>query len=201
MVTLDTVTLLGMDSINIHRLTQAALKCNQNIRFKAVKLLGNLDIPEMGYYRIPPLKCIEDYSKFVMKELYKYVDTEHVLIIHHDGYIVNPSAWNSEWLSYDYIGAPWSDRPQERCVGNGGFCLRSRRLLEIIATDPFITEFHPEDKIICRTYGEYLESKYFIKFAPKTDADKFSTEGWTKNQKQYNGEFGFHGKHVLNLPI
>jgi hypothetical protein len=36
----------------------------------------------------------------------KHVDTEFAILVHEDGFIVNPECWR--WvLKYDYIGAPW----------------------------------------------------------------------------------------------
>lgn len=67
-----------------------------------------------------------------------YVDTDYCLIIHDDGFIVNPHLWTDDFLKYDYIGAPWylginrgltwlQDR--HNLVGNGGFCIRSKKLM------------------------------------------------------------------------
>ena len=55
-------------------------------------------------------ECIEKlshdtYSKFILHELYKYINTEFCLIIHDDGFIINPHLWSDSFLEYDYIGA------------------------------------------------------------------------------------------------
>ena len=57
-----------------------------------------------------------------------------MLIIQHDGFILNHKAWDNEFLNYDYIGAPvyWMGNKLIE-VGNGGFSLRSKKLLKIIA--------------------------------------------------------------------
>jgi hypothetical protein len=34
-------------------------------------------------------------------------DTEFAILVHEDGFIVNPECWSDEFLKYDYIGAPW----------------------------------------------------------------------------------------------
>lgn len=132
----------------------------------------------------------------MVKDLYKYVDTDYVLIIQSDGYVKNPTAWMDEWLSYDYIGATWWYNDKFN-VGNGGFSLRSRKLLQILATDRNIVRTHPEDHHICRTYGRYLTKKCGIRFAPDEVAKKFSIEGYKQKDKTYSGQFGFHGGAVV----
>ena len=60
---------------------------------------------------------LEGYSEFVIRELHKYVDTSHCLLVQWDGYVLNPKSWLPQFLDYDYIGAPWNGN----VVGNGGF--------------------------------------------------------------------------------
>jgi hypothetical protein len=43
---------------------------------------------------------------------------------------VNPAAWDPEFLDWDYIGAKWFWAEAGKRVGNGGFSLRSYKLLE-----------------------------------------------------------------------
>ena len=99
-----------------------------------------------------------------------------MLIIQHDGFVLSADNWREEFFNYDYIGAPWigyfKDQPQFN-VGNGGFSLRSKKLLDILAEDDHIELGKPEDAIIGRQYREYLESKG-IKFAPEEIAGKFA---------------------------
>lgn len=144
----------------------------------------------------PEINTIEQYSHYIAKELYHCIKTSHILIIQHDGYIINPNEWDDSWLQYDYIGATWWYHDGMN-VGNGGFSLRSRRLMEIVATDPHITQYHPEDHHICRTYRKYLENTYGIKFAPEDVADKFSYEGYMQPHKSLGKQFGFHGKRNM----
>ena len=148
--------------------------------------------------KLCPLICVEDYN----------------LIIHADGFAVNPEAWTDEFLNYDYIGARWGDG----VVGNGGFCLRSRKLYDAlkdmnvknltsdypeymddvscyVINDAGVKSI-PEDNIICKIHKNTLEQKYNIKFAPVEIADRFSIEydygsGWLGKR------LGFHGKHGI----
>jgi tetratricopeptide (TPR) repeat protein len=111
-----------------------------------------------------------------------------VLVIQWDGYVVNPAAWTDAFLQYDYIGAPWGFHNDAHRVGNGGFSLRSSRLLRALS-DPDISETDPEDEMICRRYRPLLEERYGIRFAPEALAARFSFET-TYFEDQ---PFGFHG--------
>ncbi len=137
---------------------------------------------------IPPLAGRAAYSQFVIRELLRHIETEHVLLIQWDGYVVNPDAWSDEFLRHDYIGARWGFHDDAHCVGNGGFSLRSRRLLEALQ-DPAIDRFEPEDVMICRDYRPLLESRYGIRFAPPELADRFSFETTYPQGRP----LGFHG--------
>lgn len=137
---------------------------------------------------IPPLAGRAAYSRFVMKDLLRHIHTEHVLLIQWDGYVVNPDAWSDEFLRHDYIGARWGFHEDAHCVGNGGFSLRSRRLLEALQ-DSAIDRFEPEDVMICRDYRPLLESRHGIRFAPAGVADRFSFETTYPQGRP----LGFHG--------
>lgn len=189
---LPNVTLFGIDAHDPEGLKRAAEISQRDIEFGAVKIITE---------RLFPAKDNAEgrlnYSKFMIRNLNEHFETSHVLTIHADGYVLNPEAFKEEWLQYDYIGATW-DFYNEHMVGNGGFSLRSKKLCSILALDNTITEYHPEDMIICRTHRAYLESKYGIKFAPVEVAKKFSIEGWglAPTFRVYNNEFGFHGYHL-----
>jgi hypothetical protein len=193
---LPTVTLLGLDCVNIERLKVVADICQKHFEFGAVKLLSSISDIDSRVVRIDHVGSIESYSHFFVKNLYKHVDTDFVLVIQYDGFILNPSAWTDEFLSYDYIGAPWWYE-DENNVGNGGFSLRSKKLLKVLAEDESITEHHPEDHHIVRTYGNHLRSKGIV-FAPEHVASKFSIEGCLKEPAPvkygsvWTNEFGFH---------
>ncbi len=137
---------------------------------------------------IPRIGSVAEYSRFVLKELGRYCNTEHLLLVQWDGYIINPYSWRPEFLEYDYIGAPWGWYEDSHRVGNGGFSLRSRRLLDALQ-DEGIVDLEPEDEAIRRRYRRLLEAKYGIRFAPEEIAEAFSYE--TISPK--GDPFGFHG--------
>ncbi|GGA93639.1 DUF5672 family protein [Puia dinghuensis] len=193
-IKLKDVTLFGVDSVDIDRLIVASELSQKFIQFGDVKLLSHIKADCTDVVRIDPITSLEQYSHFMIKEAYKYADTKYLLVIQYDGFVLNPWAWSDEFLEYDYIGGPWW-WVKNHSVGNGGFSLRSRRLMEEVALDENIKECHPEDVVICRTWGEYLKQKGF-KFAPEDIAHRFSTDGGKWKQ-----QFGFHGADISDWEI
>lgn len=183
------VTLFGIDNHDPKGLLRAAEISTRDIEFGAVTMITE----KLFTGR-------EGYSRFCIESMASYIETSHVLIIHADGYVQNPLAWDNEWLQYDYIGATWWYKDGMN-NGNGGFCLRSKKLLDILASLD-ITDYHPEDDVICRQLRPWLEDKYGIKFAPDEVCNKFSIEAFNvpPPHNKYNGQFGFHGYHVSGLP-
>jgi hypothetical protein len=136
---------------------------------------------------IEPIRSLHEYSDFVMKRLLHHINTKYLLVIQWDGYVVNPAAWSADFQRFDYIGARLPFLPGGRSVGNGGFSLRSRRLLEVLQ-DPRFSETHPEDLKVCQTYRDTLEQEFGIKFAPEDVADRFAFE----LAEPVTATFGFH---------
>jgi glycosyltransferase involved in cell wall biosynthesis len=206
---LPQITLVGADCVDIERLIDAADKSCEGIEFGAVKLFSSLESDDPRVYRIRHLGSKEDYSWFIMKEMVHYIDTEYILIIQHDGYIIDPMKWRPEWLQYDLIGAVWEWYPEDgrTRVGNGGLSVRSKRLMEIVKKDNSIYPMNEhginhhceEDHVICRIFGKYLQDNYGIKFAPEDEARKFSIEAWRNPDPVYRGQFGFHGGGIIGV--
>jgi hypothetical protein len=146
---------------------------------------------EIRWRQIRPLKSRLDYSEFMLRELADHIGTSHALCVQWDGFVLRGSAWRSEFLDYDYIGAIWPHFKDGHNVGNGGFSLRSKRLLEACKELPFDGS-HLEDVVICRLNRERLEADG-IRFAPESLARRFAFERAPPD----GHEFGFHG--VFNL--
>lgn len=138
------------------------------------------------------IRNLEDYSRFMIKNLQAYVKTSHVLTIQWDGYVIQPNSWKEQFLNYDYIGAPWP-RKSGLWVGNGGFSLRSIKLLTALKEEAIVPT-HPEDACICDQHREYLEVACRLRFAPTDIAQSFSFEFI----KPHDHVFGFHG--MSNFP-
>lgn len=188
---LGNVTLICVDCSRHAEALAAIRKSMVECGFAAVKFLTDRQFYFDGIevVLISSIKSKEEYSEFIIKQLNKYFDTEFVLLIQHDGYVLNGGSWLPEFLDYDYIGAPWL-YVDGKNVGNGGFSLRSKKLHDILAKDDFIFASDPEDQAIGRLYRDYLVRKYNIKFPEEDLADRFSFELRTP---MYD-TFGFHGR-------
>lgn len=163
-----------------------------------------------------PINNMKDYARYMIYHLHEHVDTEFVLTVQHDGFIINPLAWTDEFFDYDYVGAPWPWREQgfvtpfgeHIAVGNGGFSLRSKKLTEVptkvdvpfdvVAMNDFYKMFGGvnwnEDGNIC-VHNRHIFEEQGCKFAPVELARFFSHES-TLDINRGLVPFGYHG----NLP-
>jgi hypothetical protein len=186
-------TLACVDCRN-HELAVVALRRSMaQCRFERVQFFTDrpFALPGIETVVIPEIGSIADYSRFMVKELGSRIETEFALVVQYDGYVLSGRRWRAEFHGYDYIGAPWS----RGGVGNGGFSLRSRKLMQALR-DPRIAELVPEDVAICETYRGLLESEYGIRFAPVGIAGKFSFETLPPPEPT----LGFHGiAHQVRL--
>jgi hypothetical protein len=142
--------------------------------------------PDIEYARAPLIRSTKDYSDLLLTGIDQYVQGSHVLIIQWDSFITHPNLWRDEFLDYDYIGPVWPHHP-ETPVGNGGFSLRSAKLLQAIKNPGFIKR-HPEDYCICADNKDFLEKECDIRFAPSEIAEQFAVE-----RSEWHDAFGFHG--------
>jgi len=163
-----------------------------------IKELGILhfEIEELDWY---------GYNKFILKNLYDYINTDYCLIVQWDGFILNHNLWLNEFYNYDYIGASWPDwliqnsqwvndavkaNKNYSLVGNGGFSFRSKKLLFETKVASFDCS-GPEDAYICINHYDYFLERG-IKFAPVSVADVFSREA--NHALSWDSVFGFHGE-------
>lgn len=194
---LPSVTLVCIDN-RTPALAEAALRrCMAQIDFARVLLFTD---PQ---WRTPQASGIEvlavaidsvpAYSQFMLRGLDAHVQTDHVLVVQWDGYVLDATQWDPGFLDWDYLGAPLRDAAVDRAVGNGGFSLRSKRLLRALQ-DPEMVLHHPEDICICHTNRDRLERQHDIRIAPLPVAQRFAYERTAPN----GPTFGFHG--LFNLP-
>ena len=206
---LPDVTLACVDTAN-HALALRALGLSRrNLAFGRTlfvtdRIPDGIDVPSgIDVVTIDALASRDDYSRFVLKSLVRHVETACVLLVQWDGYIVNPDAWDDAFLDADYIGAKWHWYDDSRRVGNGGFSLRSRKLLEALqdprialppaardpGSQPLDAGADAEDVAICRTFRPLLEHEYGIRFASEALADRFAFEA----AYPIGLPLGFHG--------
>lgn len=207
-INLDNITLVSVTSIRIESTIKALEYSCKNINFNKIKLFTNEDIKHefIELVKIPKINY-EQYSYFIVYELHKFIDTDFVLIIQDDGFIVNYDKWLSEFLEYDYIGAPWplpNDNFSYRDinnniirVGNGGFSLRSKKLLELpsklnLEWKEYFGNYNEDGFFAC--HNRHIFENLGCKFANIDIAKYFSHE---TNIAEINNiiPFGFHGKH------
>ncbi len=193
---LPDVTLCAVSSVNVSA-TVAALEASlKQASYAACKLLTNVELKlensAIEIIKITEIPSSLAYSEFVLNNLVNYVDTSHCLLSQWDGHVISGSRWRKEFLDYDYIGASWPQFADGQDVGNGGFSLRSKRLMELCRSSGFVRH-HPEDLAIGRTNRAWLEEQG-IRFAPKDVANMFSAE----RAGDSRCSFGYHG--AFNMP-
>lgn len=192
MIELPSVTLIALTGLGYQNkeTVEALERSSQQIRFADVKLI-----------QLAKIKTIDDWNKAIIYDLPNYIDTSHCILVHADGYIINPEEWNSDWLDYDFIGAPWplpSDDFSYRTESNrlirvgNSVSLRSKKLMDLVATRPM--EYHygnnNEDGQICVWERDWLEEQG-CKFAPLEVAIHFSKEHEIPENKDLK-TFMFH---------
>ena len=186
MLELPDVTLVCIYTI-AHELSLLAVDdCLKLAHFGDVKLFS--DQAARGH-DVVPIKLnptTPELAEVSVYQLPKYIKTSHVLFIHWDSWILDPSLWQDKFLRYDYIGAPWWYTDGYN-VGNSGFTIRSRAILDFMATHreqfPFVM---PEDHTLCRVYRSRLPQ---FTWAPEDLAWQFAFE----RTRRYERTFGFHG--------
>jgi len=187
------VTLVSVATTEVEATSKALEYSVNSLRFDRVLLISHFDpAPDSNTYKhiqIEPFKSVADWGRFVIFDLHKFIDTDFIILIHADGFIVNPEKWDSNFLKYDYIGAPWP-LPRDNFsfrdyygniirVGNS-VSLRSKRLLELPSELDLDWEtvdhgyFH-EDGFLA-VQNRHILQKYGIKYAPLSVAVHFSKE-------------------------
>ena len=94
--TLPEITLVAISSVHLYETVRALLSSMRGIEYGDVLLLSHHKpryLPKkIRFERIGELKNIDDYSHFCIYELGKHIWTDYALIVHHDGFVVNPSS-------------------------------------------------------------------------------------------------------------
>jgi hypothetical protein len=198
---LDRVTLCCIDTAQPAAGLRAMHLCQKQAEFAESIFVTSEEFADresesysaIEFIGIAPMTSGRDYSRLMMKEVAGIIQTSHVLIVQWDGYVLNGGRWSEEFLEFDYIGSVWAEKKAGRSVGNGGFSLRSKRLLDLLAL-PETPGYHPEDVATCVELRPMLEGKG-IKFANERVAGQFSFE--QIQPENIGGVFGFHGAFNL----
>lgn len=202
-INLKNITLLSYNCVDPIQSVKALLYSSKDIDFAETILVSNKKpdrLPEQIKFAQYDGKTHEDSSKFSHSLLPDLINTDFVLSIHDDGFVINPHLWKDEFLNYDYIGAPWFHTVpyygQKYRIGNGGFSLRSKKLLNLCKQIPSVGH---EDANIGIRFRDFLES-HGCKFPSVELAMTFSLEeAIPECPFDLNLCFGFHGRGISTL--
>jgi len=181
-----------MTSVDREGHQKALDKSCEGIEFGAVKLIWE-----------PKIKNIDDWNRAIVYDLGEHVDTDYAILIHADGYVINPELWNDKWLEYDYCGAPFP-LPQDdfsyrdingvvQRVGNS-VGLRSKKLMDLpkklgMEWKSFHGFFNEDGYISVNMRHVFEENG--CKFMPFEEAIHFSKEH-TLPENEHLPTFMFH---------
>jgi hypothetical protein len=202
---LPNVTLFAYDNtINPQKTVKAINRCHEFFDFAETVMICTRypqnNVQPIRFERVSTnTSGYRGAQVFEAHGIAQHVKTDFCLYVSHDGYVINPEAWTDEWFNYDFIGAPW---PPEFCsngdrVGNSGFCLQSKRFLDMCAAH---RTYYPvgtnSDAWQCQTMRKKFEG-LGIKYAPLDIAAAFS---WEITVPEFpNGRpdaFGFHSLKI-----
>ncbi|MEX8503177.1 MAG: DUF5672 family protein [Leptothrix ochracea] len=168
--------------------SMAQIDFGDAILFTAPDRLDDVHDPRVRVLPAPGVDSVATYSAFMLQGLAPHVATSHVLITQWDGFVIHPEAWEPAFLDTDYLGAPWIWCDRDIAVGNGGFSLRSKRLLDALL-DPAFVRSNPEDLAICHRNRDLLVQRHGIRFGDFALGERFSYEPRRPSQPT----FGVHG--------
>ena len=224
MLDLSRVTCFAIDNTDrIKESIKAIYTCMSFAKFGEIKLVTTIDYVEK--YReelssdgiiveeqVRQLTNIDEYNEYILYHLYNHINTDYCLIVQDHGFIINPESWNDSFFQYDYIGAPWPLKDNAYItpygehirVGNGGFSLRSKKLINLpneveipfrVSDQPdfykmFGCENTNEDGNIC-VHNRHIFEENGCKIAPLEVAKYFSYESPIP-ENQGILPFGFH---------
>jgi hypothetical protein len=167
MLNLPDVTLVCIETRE-HDLAQLAIEdCERQAEFGDVLVFTDRPSQFMQADRrvitVPDWPDKIGWSRHFWTGIAPHMRTSHALCIQWDSWIVDPTMWRDEYLDFDYIGAPWWYKDGMN-VGNGGFCLRSTKLMRFVhkhrAELPCVTS--SDDDLYCRKYRPTLEAAGFV---------------------------------------
>lgn len=190
---LKTIAIVAVTSGEEEECIKAIEYSSKKIKFSNYYLFTD-KIPSIShefinYIKIKKINDIGEWGKFIVFDLYKYISDKFILLVHPDGFVVNPDSWKNEFLHYDYIGSPWkipNDKKTHRDInGNlvrvgNSVSIRSKKILELpsklnLKWKNFDLGYPYEDGFICVQNRHILKAEG-IKYAPFSLACFFGRE-------------------------
>jgi len=226
MLKLPNTTMIALGSTQVKENLMALKLSMKNIEFAEVKFISHerpLKLPDgIKFEKFNDFGRInfKEFSYYCIYKLIEHINTDYMLMVQPDGFVINPHSWTDEFFEWDYIGAPWPLRDNafidpfgnHHRVGNGGFTLRSRKVLEVPLKEKVPFEVNQgnfykhmnagaynEDGNIC-VHNRHIFERNGVKFAPVDVAARFSHEIPTPETKLVKKPFGFHRYYPGTFP-
>lgn len=196
-IELNNVTLVAVTSVNVKDTIRAMKYSKRHIKYGDCVLITHKkprNLPaDIRYCNVERIDSIDKFNYLMVYDLWKYVHTDFIMLVHADGFVIHPEMWRKEFLDYDYIGAPWPlpNNPISYRDINGNICrvgnsvsIRSYRLLKLpseinMEWKPQPTSdggiMYNEDTFIC-VANKHLFEENGMKIAPVDVAKYFSHE-------------------------
>ena len=208
-VKLPNVTLAAMTSVDIYETIKAMEYSMRGIEFGDAVLITHrkpLMLPKsIRYSHTSRLDDIDKFNYKMVYELGEHIHTDFVLIVHADGFVVNPESWRNEFLNYDYIGSPWPllegepayyDSKGEICRVGNSVSIRSKSLADFpkqanLKWEKLVSGTYNEDAFLCCKYKNTIEDAG-MKFAPIEVAKYFGHEHMIPEIMDIEKPFVFH---------
>ncbi len=216
----NSLTLVGIDGlgVGIDSYIRIFELCSKELEFEKILLFTSapgysVDIPadlQIDFIQLPKL-TYKEFNTFCLTGVTEFVETSHVLFVQTDGFICNGSNWKDYYYDYDYIGQPWIQRPGvsfpwvrnvEESVGEGGFSLRSKKLLQLVSSLDYemirnaVQGGYQEDVFISSYLRDYLTGQG-CKFATPEIGSQFCSGLHEFNYDKLDTSFGFHANEYV----
>ena len=190
---LPTVTLAALTSVNVYETVRAMAYSMREIDFGDAVFISDRRpwyLPRgIRFAQIERLDGIDAFNHACVYRLREYVNTEYLLLVHADGFVVHPECWDDRFLDYDYIGSPWPlpendyayrDAAGELSRVGNSVSIRSKRLLDYPSEHNLPWErdadgYYNEDIFLCCTHKKEMEAAG-LRWAPFEVALDFGRE-------------------------
>ena len=190
---LHNVTLAAMTSVNVYETVQAMKYSMRDIEFGDVVFISDRKpfyLPNnIRFSYTDKLDNIDKFNYKMTYELGDHINTDFALIVHADGFVVNPENWSDDFLKYDYIGSPWPlprndyeyrDSKGNICRVGNSVSIRSKRLMDYprlhnVKWEKVYDDEYNEDIFICCHLKNEMEDAGMA-WAPVDVAARFGRE-------------------------
>ncbi len=183
-----------MTSVSVEATLKAMKYSMENVEFADAVFISHkkpLFLPKgIRFAYIDKLTNIDDFNYKAVYDMGDYIKTDYAMLVHYDGYVVNPDQWCDEFLDYDYIGSPWPLPPEGNTTTYrdiyGNICrvgnsvgIRSKRLMDFPKQEnlpwTMMDGRYHEDVYICCQIHHLLEAAG-MRIAPLEVARYFAHE-------------------------